>query len=75
MFVDGDHSWDGIETDWDIVRQKLRRGGVVCLHDAIVPIGNPRRLNSARFYEEVIEKDRDFVAIGWVDSMVALRRV
>ena len=36
-FVDGDHSWKGIEADWLIVSSRAKRGAVICLHDAVSP--------------------------------------
>lgn len=36
-FVNGDHTWSGIDTDLTIVVEKLAPGKVVCLHDVFVP--------------------------------------
>ena len=39
VFIDGDHSFQGLETDWGITHRRLIPGGVVCLHDTAVPSG------------------------------------
>jgi predicted O-methyltransferase YrrM len=75
MFIDGDHSWEGIRTDWDIAKKKLRSGGTVCLHDSLVPVSHPTRLDSARFYESVICKDSGFVSLPSIGSLAVLRRL
>jgi predicted O-methyltransferase YrrM len=41
IFVDGDHSLTGITLDWALVKQKLRNGGIVCLHDVLIPAPEP----------------------------------
>jgi predicted O-methyltransferase YrrM len=76
IFVDGDHSWAGIEADWKIVQQKLRPGGNVCFHDTIVPASEPwRTLESVRFFEEVIVRDPEFIVVERMHSMTVLERV
>lgn len=76
VFVDGDHSYAGLRTDWRIVEHRLAVGGIVCLHDTSVPEAQPeRRYGAAEFYESVIRRS---VAFEWVErchSMNVLRRV
>ena len=43
VFVDGDHSYRGIEIDWAIVSRRLRVGGIICLHDTTPPLHAPER--------------------------------
>jgi len=33
LFVDGDHSWEGVKRDWTCYRPLLRRGSIVAFHD------------------------------------------
>ena len=76
IFVDGDHSADGIAVDWEIVKQKLRSGGVICLHDVYVPQFEPwRRFGSTSFFETIIRCDPEFVVIDRIYSMAVLRRM
>ena len=75
-FIDGDHTWDGIATDWAIVRGRLARGGVVCLHDTIVPTDEPwRHFGSVDYYQRVITRDPDYTAVETVYSMAIVRRL
>lgn len=76
VFIDGDHSWTGIEADWRLVGQKLRVGGVICLHDSFVPRDEPWRfLDSVRFYDEIIRNDRRFEVIDSIHSLAVVRRL
>jgi predicted O-methyltransferase YrrM len=76
IFVDGDHSRAGIEGDWKIVKAKLREGGIVCLHDTVIPTDEPwRTLDSVRFFEEVIANDRGFRLVKQVHSMSVLEKL
>lgn len=74
-FIDGDHSWEGIETDWAIVAPKIKSGGILCLHDSVTPEPEPWRvLGSTRFYAEVISKDPSFEVVEIVYSLAVLRK-
>ena len=75
IFVDGDHSWEGIEADWAIVRSKLSVGGKVCLHDTATPESEPWRiLETVSYFETVISKDPEFRLVDTVHSMNVLQR-
>lgn len=75
-FIDGDHAWAGIETDWSLVGGRMRPGGRVCLHDSLVPPSEPwRSPDSVRYFEQVIRLDRRFELIDIVHSMAVLRRL
>jgi predicted O-methyltransferase YrrM len=75
-FIDGDHSWNGIATDWRIVAPRIKSGGVICLHDTVVPVDEPwRTLDSVRFYQEIISKDDNFILLEAVHSLSVLKKV
>jgi len=75
-FVDGDHSWEGIKTDWTIVSERMLPGGVVCLHDSLVPIGEGwRHPDSCAYFEGVIRFDLRFSVIEVVHSLAVLRKI
>lgn len=38
LFIDGDHSWEGVQADWDNYTPLVRPGGLVAFHD-ICPDG------------------------------------
>ena len=74
-FIDGDHSREGIETDWRIVAPRIQPGGVLCLHDAITPPSEPHRvLGSTLFFAEVVSKDPAFELVETVHSLAVLRK-
>jgi len=75
-FVDGDHSWEGIKTDWTIVSEKIHPGGVICMHDSFSPAGEEwRHLNSCVYFEKVIQSDARFSVIEVIHSLAVLRKL
>jgi predicted O-methyltransferase YrrM len=75
IFIDGDHSRDGLAFDWYLAKQKLRQGGIVCLHDVCVPDAEPwRRPESVDYFETVIVADEEFILVEKVRSLAILHR-
>lgn len=33
IFIDGDHSYSGVKADVDLYFPKIKRGGIICMHD------------------------------------------
>lgn len=76
IFVDGDHSYKGIQTDWNIVLRRLAIGGIVCLHDTSVPAEEPyRRPASVTYFDEVISNCKEFKLLETCHSLNILRRL
>ena len=73
LFIDGDHSYEGISKDWEEYSCKIKLNGLVLLHDSFAA-ENSRALGSHRFFEEVISKDERFEFVERVDSMAVIRR-
>ena len=47
LFIDGDHSYEGVLTDWLLYNPLVRKGGIVAFHDVLPTkqqIGVPRFL-------------------------------
>jgi predicted O-methyltransferase YrrM len=75
-FIDGNHSWDGIETDWNLLSGRIRSGGFVCLHDTAIPPNEPWRMfDSVRFYDETIAVDRRFESVEQEHSLRVVRKL
>lgn len=75
ILVDGDHSYEGLENDWEIVLSKLIRNGVVCFHDTTIPKDEPYRdFGSVKYFNEVIKFDQRFEHLETVYSMNVLLR-
>ena len=35
LFIDGDHSYEGVKKDWDMYKPLVREGGIIALHDVL----------------------------------------
>lgn len=76
IFIDGDHSLEGIQKDWKIFSEKLQQGGIIALHDTSIPSHNPRvaNLGSCKYYNEYIKLDDRFNHLETVDSINVLQK-
>ena len=75
IFIDGDHSWEGISRDWPLFSARLRPGGIMALHDtSIIPADGGTVQDSVRYYNEVIRHDHRFEWLETVDRMNVLKR-
>lgn len=77
IFVDGDHSEEGIKKDYADWSNRLEPGGIFALHDTSVPKHNPSvaNLGSCKYFQEVIRYNNNFELIETVDSLnILLRR-
>ena len=73
LFIDGDHSWEGLERDWRAWTPHIVPGGFVALHDSrSVPARED--LDSVRFTNEVVLGDPRFRIVETVDSLTVLER-
>ena len=76
IFIDGDHSLEGITRDWADWSGRIVEGGIIALHDTRVPDYNPAvsMLGSHRYFETHIRHDPRFELLEQVDSLSILRR-
>jgi predicted O-methyltransferase YrrM len=75
VFIDGDHSWEGLQADWEGWGRLIAPGGVVGLHDSrSSPSRQIEDTGSVLFTREVITRDPDFEVVEAVDSLTVLRR-
>jgi predicted O-methyltransferase YrrM len=75
VFVDGDHSWEGLQGDWEGWKRLLAPGGIIAIHDSrSTPSRQIDDAGSVRFTREVIARDPDFETVDTVDSLTVLRR-
>jgi predicted O-methyltransferase YrrM len=74
LFIDGDHSWTGVERDWRDWSTHVVSGGIVALHDSR-RMPDRDLLDSVRFAEEVVLQDPRFRVIDAVDSLTVLERI
>ena len=70
IFIDGDHSYEGLRGDWLAWKDRVAPGGIVALHDSRQRDG----CGSERFAQEVAVRDPDYERIEEIDSLTVLRR-
>ena len=76
IFIDGDHSLEGITRDWQDWSERVKKGGVIALHDTKVPAYNPNvaNLGSFQYFESHIKHDQRYELLEQIDSLSVLRR-
>lgn len=76
IFIDGDHTWAGIQKDWNDWSKKVKVGGIIALHDTSASEAFPSFENqeSIKFFSEVIRKDGSFTLLKTVDSTNILQK-
>lgn len=77
IFIDGDHSFQGIKQDWNDWSSRVVQGGIMALHDTRVPDYDPSvaNLGSFQYFESHIKFDSRFKLIDQVDSLNVLKRI
>jgi len=75
IFVDGDHSLEGITRDWQDWSGRVSPGGIIALHDTL-PAREPTspNLGSVEFFDNTIVHDNRFQIVEQVDTLSVLRR-
>lgn len=75
VFIDGDHSYEGLKADWNGWSGLMAVGGVVALHDSRTTA--TRQISGAgsvQFTNDVVLRDERFELADLVDSLTILRR-
>jgi predicted O-methyltransferase YrrM len=77
LFIDGDHSDEGIRRDWSDWSPRIQAGGIVALHDTRASPHNPgvETLGSFRYFESDIRHDLRFRLVRQVDTLSVLERI
>jgi predicted O-methyltransferase YrrM len=73
LFIDGDHSWTGLERDWRDWTTHLVSGGLVALQDSR-SMPDREDLESVRFTQDVVLRDARFRVVDTIDSLTVLER-
>jgi len=75
VFIDGDHTYEGLRADWDTWAGLVAPDGLIAIHDSR---SSPQRqidgAGSVRFTRDVVLHDRRFELIDAVDTLTVLRR-
>lgn len=75
VFIDGDHSFEGIRADWETWSPKVAPNGIVALHDVLPRPGATTTLGSEVYYRDVISRDGRFGPVATVGVLAVLRRL
>ncbi|MEN9799571.1 MAG: hypothetical protein RL653_3268 [Pseudomonadota bacterium] len=76
VFIDGDHSWEGVSGDWNAWSPLVRVGGHVALHDSrSTPTRDLEQAGSARFTRDVVRHAPGWRVVEEVDSLTVVQRV
>jgi predicted O-methyltransferase YrrM len=76
VFVDGDHSYEGLRADWTGWRGLLAENGIIALHDSRSTPERPiEDCGSVQFTSRIILLDRCFEVVDTINSLTVLRRV
>lgn len=75
VFIDGDHSFQGLQGDWEAWSPLLAPNGIIALHDSrSSPSRNIDDAGSVIFTREVIQQDQRFELLEVVDTLTVLQR-
>ncbi len=76
VFIDADHSLEGIKQDWRDWSPRVSACGAIALHDTRLPSHNPNvaTFGSYQYFEEHIRFDKRFEVVEQVDSLSILIR-
>jgi predicted O-methyltransferase YrrM len=76
IFIDADHSYDGLKGDWEAWNEHIAIGGVVALHDSISSVErNIEDAGSLIYTREVVSRDQRFALVDIVDTLTVLKRL
>lgn len=76
VFIDGDHTFDGLREDWEAWSPLVCEGGIVALHDSCSSL--ERQIDDAgsvQYTNKVIKSDPRFELVESVDTLTIFRRV
>jgi hypothetical protein len=75
IFIDGNHSYEGLRDDWEGWSPRVVSGGIVALHDSRSYDGHDiESAGSVKFTREIIARDPRFQVVETVDSLTVLQR-
>ena len=65
LFIDGDHTYEGVKKDFDLYSSLVAPGGLVALHDVVRRVDQPR-IEVWRFWDELKQSRRG--VREWIES-------
>jgi hypothetical protein len=75
VFIDGDHSYDGLALDWSTWSPGVASRGLIALHDSVSSKDrNIDEAGSVLYTRKHVSRDRRFDHVGTVDTLTLWRR-
>jgi predicted O-methyltransferase YrrM len=75
IFFDGDHSYEGLRSDWEGWADLIMPGGLAAFHDAHpVPGRCPDHAGSVKYVNSVVSADPRFEPVETIESLRIFRR-
>ena len=76
VFIDGDHTYESLQADWEGWSKLIAPGGIVALHDSRSSSSRyiPDYVGSLRYTRDVIVHDPRFQVIETFESLTVLKR-
>ena len=75
IFIDGDHSFEGLRGDWEAWSPLVAARGIVALHDSCSTAHRQiDEAGSVIYTKEIIRRDPRFELVEIIDSLTVLRR-
>ena len=77
IFVDGDHSFDGVKKDFELYSQRLSINGLIAFHDARIFEKGWTKENwgPVKLVNEIIIPSKKWSIIAQVDSLIIVKRI
>ncbi len=72
LFIDGDHTYEGVKPDFSLYAPLVANGGLIALH-GVVPRTEEPRIVVWRFWQEIREQHKE--ALEWVDRTPGGREI
>lgn len=76
LFIDGDHSYEGVKTDYNLYSPLVRKGGLIALHDVAKHLESSKcdvdlfwkemAASSVEHREMIADAKQGWAGIGWV---------
>jgi predicted O-methyltransferase YrrM len=75
LFIDGDHAYEACRRDFEDWSPFLAPGGAIAFHDALLgPPWMDENFGSARFVQELRERDGGWTMVDGADSLAVFKR-
>jgi predicted O-methyltransferase YrrM len=75
VFIDGDHSYQSVQADWEAWSPLVAPGGIIALHDSQPTLARPiYDAGSVRLTQEQVVTDPRFTVVEVVETLTVLRR-